>query len=127
METLVLDADSPLVEIVSANPSMRWRIIIGGVEYSTTGGKQWRRAELKPPGEVTIGHSPSPAVLWLVGPNGAIYLTTNGSTFTRVPFSETADLVSVEAVNDREAAVTTIDGRTFRTTDRGVNWVRISQ
>jgi photosystem II stability/assembly factor-like uncharacterized protein len=62
-------------------------------------------------------------VLWLVGRGGVIYVSSDGANFERVPFVDSSDLLSVVAVNSREATVTTIDGRTLRTTDRGVTWI----
>jgi photosystem II stability/assembly factor-like uncharacterized protein len=71
---------------------------------------------------VTAGHSPTAGVAWLVGRAGGIYVTTDGARFERVPFVETTDLVSVVAVDNRQATVTTADGRVFRTITRGATW-----
>ena len=75
---------------------------------------------------LTSGTSPSPSVCWLVGRTGAIYVTTDGLRFIRVPFPERTDFVSIQASDDRRATVITIDGRTFRTDDQGATWIRVS-
>jgi photosystem II stability/assembly factor-like uncharacterized protein len=60
-----------------------------------------------------------------VGRTGAIYVTSDGLRFIRIPFPERTDFVSIQATDDRHATVITIDGRTFRTDDQGVTWVRV--
>jgi hypothetical protein len=112
------------VEIVSPDQSVRWRIANGRlVERSGSGTAQFAPV-LMPAAIVTAGHAPAASILWLVGPAGAIYLTTDGTRFERVPFAEPTDLASVVAVDDRQATVTTVDGRRFQTTDRGTTWSR---
>lgn len=113
------------IEIVSPNPSNRWRL--GGgrpVEHSIDGGVSWQSLALAAPDGLAAGHSPAPTVTWLVGRRGAIFVTTDGTRFERVPFIEPVDLVSVVAIDDRQATVTAADGRTFRTSDRGGTWIR---
>ena len=63
---------------------------------------------------------------WLVGRTGAIYVTTDGLRFIRVPFRERTDFVSIQATDGRRATVVTIDGRTMRTDDQGATWIRIT-
>jgi hypothetical protein len=122
--TLTDQANRADVEIVSPDKTVRWRIAGGRlVERSGSGTAQFAPV-LTPAAIVTAGHAPAASILWLVGPAGAIYLTTDGTRFERVPFVETTDLTSVTAVNDREATVTAVDGRRFHTTDRGVTWTR---
>jgi hypothetical protein len=52
-----------------------------------------------------------------------VYLTTDGVRFERLPFPETVDLVSVVALDERTANVSTADGRSWRTLDQGRTWV----
>jgi photosystem II stability/assembly factor-like uncharacterized protein len=59
-----------------------------------------------------------------VGRAGAIFVTTDGTRFESVPFPEPVDLVTVAAIDDRQASVTTADGRRFATSDRGASWRR---
>jgi len=112
-------------EIISPNPANRWRIVAGGqVERSTTGGAQWEPASVPAAATLTAGASPAPSVCWIVGRAGAVYLTTDGLSFMRLPFSERTDLIAVQATDDRRATVTSTDGRTFRTDDQGATWTR---
>ena len=105
----------------------RWRVIgAGQVERTTTGGAQWVRAALPESATLIGGSSPSPSVCWLVGRAGAIYVTTDGLRFVRVPFRDRTDFVSIQATDGRRATVITIDGRTLRTEDQGANWIRIT-
>jgi hypothetical protein len=115
------------VEVLSPDPMMRWRVVgAGQVERSTNGGAQWQRATLPESATLTGGSSPAPSICWLVGRTGAIYVTTDGLRFTRVPFQDRTDFLSIQALDARRATVVTIDGRTMRTEDQGANWVRIA-
>jgi hypothetical protein len=110
-------------EVVSPVPASRWRLTAGGqVEHSTSGGATWVPATVVPPAVLTAGASPAPGVCWLVGPAGAIRLTTDGLRFQAVAFPQTVDLVGVRADSARSAVVTTADGRAFRTGDQGATW-----
>ena len=111
------------LEIVSPNPLNRWRITGGRqVEHTTDGGARWAAVTLPSTGPLTAGTSPAPSICWIVGRTAAIFLTTDGSRFVRIPFSEPLDLISVTATDDQRATVTSSDGRTFTTADRGMTW-----
>jgi photosystem II stability/assembly factor-like uncharacterized protein len=114
-----------LTEIVSPNPARRWRIVAGSrIERSTNAGMQWEAVSLPSTYTLTAGSSPAPAVCWIVGRAGVVYLTTDGVRFTRVSFPVSTDLASVQATDDRHATVRSVDGRTFRTEDQGTTWTR---
>jgi hypothetical protein len=116
----------PQLQVVSPDPAKRWRVVgPGRVERSINGGAQWEPAILPESATLTAGMSPAPSVCWLVGRTGAIYVTSDGLRFIRIPFPERTDFVSIQATDDRHATVITIDGRTFRTDDQGVTWVRV--
>jgi hypothetical protein len=116
-----------LFEVASPNPMTRWRVLgAGQVERSTNGGARWEPATLPESATLIAGSSPSPSVCWLVGRTGAIYVTTDGLRFMRVPFGERTDFVSIQAIDGRRATVITTDGRTMRTEDQGVTWIRIT-
>jgi hypothetical protein len=130
-EKVVVSGESPLADasitvIVSPVPSYRWRITAGRrVDRSSSGGEQWQRVAIPDSERLTAGHSPSASVAWLIGPAGTIYMTSDGTRFEKIPFIEPVDLVSVVAIDDRQATVTTADGGAFRTMDRGVTWIRV--
>jgi hypothetical protein len=112
------------LEIVSPDPSVRWRISGSVVQRSTNGGSQWEAASTGVASPLTAGAAPSVSVCWLVGRGGVVLLSTDGRNWRRVAFPEATDLSAVQATDARAASVSTADGRTFSTTDGGVTWVR---
>jgi hypothetical protein len=118
-------ADVAATEIVSPDPSVRWRILGAAVQHSANGGSTWEAASTGVAAEITAGAAPSASVCWLVGRGGVVLLTTDGRTWRRVAFPEMTDLSAVRATDagGRAASVSTADGRTFSTTDGGVTWV----
>jgi len=112
-------------EDTSATVMIRWRVLASGaVQRSTTAGSSWETVTIDPPAHIVSGTAPAPAICWLVGRAGVVMLTVDGQRFTRLDLPDRVDLASVTATSAREATVTTTDGRTFRTTDGGVTWVR---
>jgi photosystem II stability/assembly factor-like uncharacterized protein len=119
---------APQLEVLSPDPKNRWRVSgTGLVERSTDGGAQWQPASLPESATLTGGSSPAASVCWLVGQAGAIYLTTDGLRFIRVPFPSRTDFVSIRATDAMRATVVTSDGRTLRTEDRGATWTPLSR
>ena len=110
------------VEIVSPDPSRRWRIVNGAIERSEDGGASW--VGIRPPaGEsITGGTAPARSICWLIGSSGLVLVTADGVTFARVPLPERVDVTAVTATDASSAVVTTADGRRFRTDDSGRNW-----
>jgi len=111
-------------QIVSPNPSIRWRIAGSVVEHSTDGGSSWTAVPTGIAAELTAGAAPSTLVCWLVGRGGVVLLTTDGRTWRRVAFPEITDLSAVRATDARTASVSTADGRILTTSDGGVTWER---
>jgi hypothetical protein len=104
----------------------RWRILSGTrVQRSVDGGTTWTVADLPSdrPFVLTAGSAASQNLCWLVGRDGAVFLTRNGLTFERVSFPLREHLRSVRAIDTLRAVVTTEDGRTFSTSDGGLTWV----
>jgi hypothetical protein len=118
-------AEAARVEIVSSDPSVRWRIVGSAVERSVDGGSTWDAVSTGLAAELTAGAAPSATVCWLVGRGGVVLLTTDGRTWRRVAFPEMTDLSAVRATDAGAlvVSVSTADGRTFVTTDRGATWV----
>jgi photosystem II stability/assembly factor-like uncharacterized protein len=110
-------------EIVAPDGSIRWRIAGGQrLERSTSGGAEWQPVTLPATGSIAAVAAPSLAVCWVVGSGGGVYRTTDGATFTRLPFAESADLTAITATDDRTAIVSAPDGRSWRTVDGGMTW-----
>ena len=116
---------APETVIVSSNPASRWRILQGGqVQRSADGGATWQTQTTGVSDTLSGGWSPSPSVCWLVGPRGIVLRTTDGRSWTRIPFPEAVPLASIRATDDQSATVTTVDGRRFVTEDGGRTWAR---
>jgi photosystem II stability/assembly factor-like uncharacterized protein len=117
--------DAAAASKLPATIPARWRVWSDGrIERSTNAGATWRPVATDTPVPLTGGSSPSDLVCWLIGPNGAVLLSVDGARFTRLPFPELTNLVSITAVNDRAATIRTSDGRTFVTGDGGSSWTR---
>jgi hypothetical protein len=125
--------------IPSADGVVRWRLAgpapggvgargrsEGTIDRSDDGGVTWQRVGLGIPGVFTAGFAPSATVCWLVGPGGAVAVTTDARTWRRVlPPAPDADLTSVEASDARVALVRDRRGRAFRTVDGGATWTLV--
>lgn len=112
------------VEVASPDPASRWRAGTGTIERSEDGGATWATVRNEPGEIITAAVASSPTVAWFVGRRGLVLLTTDGTTFARLPFPEEVDLVAVSATDTGSATVTTADGRTFQTQDGGGSWRR---
>lgn len=120
-----LRGQQPVIEVVSPDAAHRWRAGAGGtVEYSTDAAATWLPASSPVEPEITAGWSPAPTICWLVGRSGLVMVSSDGRTFARTPFPETADLTSVVATSAQGATVRTVEGRTFVTDDGGRTWRR---
>ena len=117
---------APETVIVSSNPASRWRILQGGqVQRSADGGATWQTQTTGVSDTLSGGSSPTPSVCWLVGPRGIVLRTTDGRSWTRIPFPEAVPLTSIQATDDQTATVRTADGRQFVTEDGGRTWARV--
>jgi hypothetical protein len=120
---LAASAVPSTIIIVSPIPASRWRILPGGgVEHSTDGGATWEPQQTGSTITLTAGAAPSGSVCWLVGPGGIVLLSTDGRTWRRITFPESADLVAVRATDDKSATVTLAAGTTYSTADGGQTW-----
>jgi hypothetical protein len=110
-------------EILSPDPSIRWRIgPSGSIQHSANGGATWTAASSGVTEDLIAGAAPSPTVCWIVGRAGTVLRSTDGLQFQRIAFPERADLVAIQATDALTATVTTADGRRFRTFDGGQTW-----
>jgi hypothetical protein len=110
-------------DIVSPDPMVRWRVAGSDVQHSVDGGGSWTTTPTGVTTTLLAGAAPSPTVVWIVGLDGAVLLSTDGRTWQRLPFPENVDLVSVRARDARAATLTARDGRKFSTADAGGTWV----
>lgn len=111
------------IDVTSPTAASRWRIAIGiGVNYFGKTALAGRLADIPASTTMLAGSSPQDDVCWMVGRAGAVYLTTDGTHFTRIAFPDVVDLVAVRATNAQTVTVTSSSGRTYRTTDAGKSW-----
>jgi photosystem II stability/assembly factor-like uncharacterized protein len=94
------------------------------VERSTDGGQTWLAQSTATALELLAGAAPAPTTCWIVGRGGLVLLSSDATTWRRLPFPDaTIDLVGVDARDGLDATVTTADGRRYRTADAGQTWV----
>jgi photosystem II stability/assembly factor-like uncharacterized protein len=125
-ESVFLRGAAGVFDVPVPASSVRWRVLDGRtIQQSTDNGTTWAM-QYAAADQVTLtaGAAPTPTTAWLVGKGGVVFVTADGRTWGRVTFPETVDLVSVTALNARNAVVTTADKRTFATADGGANWQR---
>jgi photosystem II stability/assembly factor-like uncharacterized protein len=111
------------VLITSTAPNL-WRISPSNVvERSADNGVTWAAVPITAEGvQFTFGSAPSADVCWLIGRMGAVYVSSKGEAFKRVPFPEAVTLTAVVAIDALKATVITADGRSFATDDGGQTW-----
>jgi len=121
-----LNKTAAVVDVVSPDPSIRWRIgAAGSIQRSADGGATWVAQASGVAQDLTAGTSPQRGVCWIVGRAGTVLLLTNGNLWRRLEFPETIDLTQVDARDGSAATVTASDGRRFQTADGGQTWARL--
>ncbi len=128
------------VEIVSSEPTFRWRILPPAtIQRSTDGGATWtsqangapglsflsRTENAGPPRSLNAGSAPAREICWIVGSEGIVLLSSDGISWQRRPFPEPVNLTAVRAVDGKTAVVTAEGGRQFSTVDGGATWSKI--
>lgn len=109
--------------VQSPDLDIQWRVVAGNVVQRTTDrGRTWVTQATGTTKAIAAGFSPSATVCWLVGAGGVVAVTTDGKTWTPVPFPHAIDLTNVQASSADAAVVFAADGRSFTTADRGKSW-----
>jgi Photosynthesis system II assembly factor YCF48 len=122
LRELVTDG-AAVLEVMSPDPSVRWRILNGlMLQRSSDGGLSWQAEKVEIIRRITAGAAPSTSVCWLVGQNGLVMLTTDGRTWQQIAFPQFTALKDVRATDARTATITTADGRVFVTENGGKTW-----
>jgi hypothetical protein len=105
----------------SSTPNRAWRLSGARIDILNARG-EWERLAASAPAPLVGGDAPSTNVCWIVGRRGVVMRTTDARTFESLPPPALVDLIGVRALDDRQASVTTADGRVFTTTDAGRTW-----
>jgi Putative zinc-finger len=109
--------------IDTPNPSVKWRISKPGfVERTEDGGATWFGEEVEENGSLLAASAPDQRTCWVVGRQGAVYVTKDARTWRKTTAPTDADLIAVAARNGSSAIVTAADGRRFSTRDGGKKW-----
>ena len=113
-----------LLKAETVNLPAHWRIFVGNrVERSRDNGLTWTAIKIDAGlPSITNGTAPAGQICWLIGARGLVLVSADATTFTRVAPPAEVDLVSIQAADERSAAVTAADGRTFTTIDGGKTW-----
>lgn len=114
---------APMVTVSTPDPLVRWRVTPAGViERTDDGGGSWSFQHDTGGAVLGAGVAPSRLTCWLVGRGGAVFVTTDGSSWSRVRQPTDDDLVTIDATDGQAATVTAVSGQQFSTTDRGLSW-----
>ena len=132
------------VEIVSPEPTFRWRLVPPAtIQRSSDGGVTWTSPSNRAPGlsflggtqkttaptltslTLNAGSAPARDICWIVGSDGIVLLSADGVSWHRRPFTEPVNLTAVRATDAKAAVVTTEDGQQFSTADGGATWSKI--
>jgi photosystem II stability/assembly factor-like uncharacterized protein len=111
------------LQIQTPDPKILWMIVsAGAIEKSEDGGATWKPVYLERHAPIVAGSAPTVKICWLVGGNGIILRTTNGTHWKNITPPAETDFMSVEATDASIATVTSMDGRNFSTADGGKSW-----
>jgi photosystem II stability/assembly factor-like uncharacterized protein len=125
----VQDVEERSIGLVIPTPdaSVRYRLAGGGfVERTADGGATWDGQLVSPNAKLNAGAAPDARVCWLVGREGRIFLTRDGTNWTKIPAPAQLDFVAITAKNGSSATVTSLDKRRFSTVNRGKTWRPVS-
>lgn len=116
--------ESSLPKVFSSPDSDAWWRLRGAgvVEFSPNAGRTWQGKLLDANAQLLTGAAPGGKVFWIVGRDGVIYLTTNGTKWKKITPPVSADFVDISARDARFASITTSDHRVFTTEDGGKTW-----
>ena len=119
------------VQINSPSGKILWRAGKGGViERSADAGRTWTSQGRPLQQDWITGVAVSDTVCWIVGRNGAIARTTDGSHWKKIAPPAMAedssgklpDWTSITASDGKTATITSSDQRHFATQDAGKSW-----
>jgi len=110
-------------QILTPDPKIFWLIEPGAIGRSEDGGASWKTEYLNVRAPILAGAAPTVKICWLVGTNGTILRTTNGTHWKTISPPAETDFVRVEAADTLTATVTAMDGRRFSTSDGGKHWI----
>jgi hypothetical protein len=115
---------STIISIPTPDKQVIYRIVGAGfVERTTDAGATWQGQLVSQNSDIAAGSAPSAKICWLVGRAGAIFRTSDGTNWKKIPPPASVDLVSVNATNASTATVTAAGGQKYSTENAGKIWV----
>lgn len=115
---------STIVAIPTPDKKVTYRIVGAGfVERTVDGGATWQGQMVSQNADFTAGSAPTPKICWVVGRAGAIFRTSDGSNWKKIPPPASVDLVGVSATDASTATVTAVGGWRYSTENAGKIWV----
>ena len=115
---------STIIAIPTPDKHVVYRIVGAGfVERTTDGGATWQGQLVSQNADFTAGSAPTARICWLVGRAGAIFRTSDGSNWKKIPPPASVDLVGVNAADALTATVTATGGQKYSTENAGKTWV----
>ena len=121
----VQDIEERSVGLVIPTPeaSVKFRLAGGGfVERTTDGGATWDGQMVSPNAKLNAGAAPGAKICWLVGREGRIFLTRDGTNWEKIRAPAQLNFIGVTALDGSSATVTAVDKRRFATVNRGKGW-----
>src|SRR5712675_149839 len=94
----------------------------GLVERTTDGGATWDGQMVSPNAKLNAGAAPGAKICWLVGREGRIFLTRDGTNWEKIRAPAQLDFIGITALDGSSATVTAVDKRKFATVNRGKGW-----
>jgi len=115
---------STIISIPTPDKEVIFRIVGAGfVERTTDGGATWQGQLVSQNADFTAGSAPSAKICWLVGRAGAIFRTSDGTNWKKIPPPASVDLAEVNATDASTAMVTVAGGQKYSTENAGKIWV----
>ncbi|HYL46739.1 MAG TPA: YCF48-related protein [Candidatus Limnocylindrales bacterium] len=115
---------STIIAIPTPDKQVVYRIVGAGfVERTTDGGATWQGQLVSQNADFTAGSAPTAKICWLVGRAGAIFRTSDGTNWKKIPPPASVDLAEVNATDASTATVTAAGGQKYSTENAGKIWV----
>ena len=112
------------VEVPTLDRNIRWRFDGSRIERTADGGVTWSVMRERGGEGISTGSAPTTSAAWFAGRSGLVLVTVDGgATFTVVSLAEPLDIASISATDARQAVISTVSGRRFRTEDAGRTWL----
>ena len=109
-------------EAAQASAGVARQLQVRDAFAANTCGPTWPPPPADLAAQIAVASAPSADVCWMVGRGGTVLRSTDHETWQRVNIPQPLDLAGISATDARTATVTAADGRTFSTSDGGMNW-----